>query len=96
MASVSECTATAVRFPDHVYESPDVFRVGLPNPATGSCAAGLSPVYRLWNRRTDSNHRYATDVTTRDAMVAAGWVVEGYGPEGSGICVPRPATYTLP
>ena len=96
MASVSECTATAVRFPDYVYESPDVFRVGLPNPATGSCAAGLSPVYRLWNRRTDSNHRYATDVTTRDAMVAAGWVVEGYGPEGSGICVPRPATYTLP
>ena len=30
------------------------------------------PVYRVWNRRADSNHRYTTDRAIRDQMVARG------------------------
>jgi DNA-binding beta-propeller fold protein YncE len=96
MASNAECASTAAKFPNFVFESPDVLRVEVPDPTTGACPEGLLPVYRLWNRRPDSNHRYVVDTTTRDAMVAAGSVVEGFGPDRVGICVPRPATSTLP
>jgi hypothetical protein len=96
MADAAECAATAAKFPTFIYESPDVFRIALPERLAGSCAPGLSPVYRLWNQRRDSNHRYAVDVATRNAMVAAGWLAEGFGPDTVAICVPRPATYTLP
>jgi DNA-binding beta-propeller fold protein YncE len=96
MASPAECAATAAKFPAYVYESRDVFRVALPDPLTGACSSGLLPMYRLWNQRRDSNHRYVVDIATRNAMVAEGWVAEGFGPDAVAICVPRPATYTLP
>jgi hypothetical protein len=38
------------------------------------------PVYRVWNQRFDSNHRYTTSTAIRDQMVARGGVAEGYGP----------------
>ncbi len=66
------------------------------DPATGACPAydddgfmiGLRPVYRLWNGRLDSNHRYTTRPEIRAAMEARGYVAEGFGPEAVAFCVP--------
>jgi hypothetical protein len=72
----------------------------LPDPGTGSCAAGDTPVYRLFNNRIDANHRYVTDRTAREAMVAQGYTPEGYGPPAVAFCAagttPGPATNTAP
>jgi hypothetical protein len=46
---------------------------------TGACPAATSPVYRLWDKRVDTNHRYTTDPIVRDQMRGLGWVLEGYG-----------------
>ena len=35
------------------------------------------PVWRLWNRRVDTNHRYTTDLGIRSQMLAQGYVDEG-------------------
>ena len=85
-ASPAECADVAAKFPNFVYESPNVMQVGLPEAATGACRAGWSPVYRMWNTRADSNHRYTTDTSVRDAMLAKGYVAEGYGPAGVAMC----------
>ena len=95
-ASPAECADVAAKFPNFVYESPNVMQVGLPDAATGSCRAGWKPVYRMWNTRADSNHRYTTDTTVRDAMLAKGYVAEGYGPAGVAMCAASAApTYEL-
>jgi|SRR5687768_1052185 len=85
-ASPDECAQTAARFPTFVVESSNVFSIGLPNALTGACPAGLVPVYRVWNNRADSNHRYMTSRTLRDQMVARGYVAEGYGPDAVIMC----------
>ena len=94
-ASVVECTAilgkigTDPNYSEYVEESPNVFYVGLPDPATGACPAGATvPVYRLWNQRADSNHRYTTDPGIKAAMIAKGYVAEGYGPDSVAMCSP--------
>lgn len=87
-ASPAECAEVAARFPAFSYESPGVMHVGLPDAATGACSAGWAPVYRLWNQRADSNHRYTTDRGLRSQMLAQGYVAEGYGPEGVAMCSP--------
>ena len=46
-------------------ESPAVFFVALPDTATGACPDATVPVYRLWNRRADSNHRYTTSTAIK-------------------------------
>lgn len=95
-ASPAECADVAAKFPNFVYESPNVMQVGLPDAATGSCRAGWKPVYRMWNTRADSNHRYTTDTSVRDAMLAKGYVAEGYGPAGVAMCAASAApTYEL-
>ncbi|MET0441355.1 MAG: hypothetical protein ABW071_05160, partial [Casimicrobiaceae bacterium] len=73
------------RFPAFVFESASVFAALLPDPATGTCARGLR-VYRLWNARADSNHRYTADAAVKAAMIARGYVAEGYGPDGVAFC----------
>jgi hypothetical protein len=48
--------------------------------AAGGCAAGLTPVVRLYNNRfafNDSNHRFVTGQDERARMVAKGWIDEG-------------------
>ena len=85
-ASPTECAQTRQKFPTLVYESPDVFHVGLPDPATGNCAVGTIPVYRVWNNRSDSNHRYTTSRTLRDQMLAKGYLAEGYGADVVVMC----------
>jgi hypothetical protein len=46
-------------------------------------------VYRVWNRRADTNHRYTASRTVRDAMVAQGYAAEGSGPDVVTFCAPR-------
>ncbi len=85
-ASPDECSATGVKFPQFSFESPNVFYVGLPDLVTGACPAGTTPVYRVWNQRVDSNHRYTTDRALRDQMLAKGYVAEGYGADAVIMC----------
>ena len=32
-----------------MFESPNVFYIALPNPATGACPAGTHPMWRFFN-----------------------------------------------
>jgi hypothetical protein len=100
-ASPAECnlvvqkTATDPNFSGYVFESPNVFFEGLPDTATGACPGGMGPVYRLWNQRIDSNHRYTGAASIKAQMVAAGYVAEGYGPDAVIMCAPVAGTATL-
>ena len=100
-ASPAECnlvvqkTATDPNFSGYVFESPNVFFEALPDTTTGNCPGGMAPVYRLWNQRIDSNHRYTGSATIKAQMVAAGYVAEGYGPDAVIMCAPVPGTATL-
>ena len=85
-ASPAECAEVGARFPGFVLEAAAVFHVGMPDAGTGACAAGMVPVFRLWNQRVDSNHRYTTDPATKVQMIAQGYVAEGYGPEAVAMC----------
>ena len=87
-ASLVECAEVVQKFPGFSYESPSVMHVGLPDLATGACGPGMAPVYRLWNNRADSNHRYTADAAVRSAMVAKGYIPEGYGSDGVAMCAP--------
>lgn len=79
-ASPDECQQVKDRFSaSWQFESDEVFRAILPNLSTGACPSGSRPIYRLWNQRADSNHRYTTDRTVFDQMVERGYVAEGYG-----------------
>jgi hypothetical protein len=90
-ASPDECAAVRAKigvdpnFSGYVEETPDEFYIALPD-ALGGCPAGTTNVYRLWNGRADSNHRYTADFATRATMVAQGYVSEGYGPQGPAMC----------
>jgi len=57
-----------------------------PEPLTGACPAGGMPIYRVFNNRTDANHRYTTSIAIRDQMVAKGGIAEGYGPNIVTLC----------
>jgi hypothetical protein len=87
-ASPRECGEARVRFLHFVYEGDEVMAVRLPDPATGGCLSDSAPVYRLWNNRSDVNHRYTTDLATRQTMIERGYVPEGYGPQGVAFCAP--------
>jgi hypothetical protein len=88
-ASPAECTAVQQRFPQLVLETPTAFYVALPDQVTGACAAGTIPVFRLWNGRVDSNHRYTSDPAIKVQMIAKGYVAEGYGPDQVAMCAPQ-------
>ena len=70
-------------------ESAAVFHIALPLQ-DGACAAGLAPVYRLFNNGQGGapNHRYTTDRNVRATMIAHGWVPEGLGPDAVQMCAP--------
>ncbi|TMH60230.1 MAG: exo-alpha-sialidase [Betaproteobacteria bacterium] len=96
-AAADECAAVLAKIPtdpnfrSFVYETPSAFYIALPNTATGACPAGTIPVYRLWNQRADSNHRYTTDPATKALMIAKGYIPEGYGPDAVVMCTPGAA-----
>jgi glucose/arabinose dehydrogenase len=87
-ASPDECAEVRARFPSYVEEGPTFMNEALPDTATGICAAGQVPVYRVWNGRPDSNHRFTTQRAIRDQMVAQGGIAEGYGPDAVAMCAP--------
>ncbi len=58
-------------------------------PVLGVCPAGTAEIYRVFSARADANHRYMTDKTVRDAMVAKGWLAEGDGPNLVVMCSPQ-------
>lgn len=89
--SRAECDDVRVKFPQFVFETPDAFRGELPDAVSGLCSSSWPvPVYRLWNAKADTNHRYVTDKDVRDQMVTAGWTAEGYGPDGVALCAKQP------
>ena len=76
-----ECLSVFVKFSsDWLLESDNAFQINLPDSTTGACPSGTVPVYRLWNRRRDSNHRYTTSVAIKTQMIDSGYLAEGYGP----------------
>jgi glucose/arabinose dehydrogenase len=85
-ASATECAEVAARFPSFVVEGPTGIHVVLPDQASGACPSGTVPVYRVWNRRVDTNHRYTADIAVRDDMVARGGMAEGYGATAVALC----------
>lgn len=93
-ASPAECAAISSRigfdpnYSGYVLETSAAFYVDLPDTGTGACPSGTSPVYRLWNGRPDSNHRYTTDLNVRAQMIARGYIPEGYGVLGVAMCAP--------
>jgi hypothetical protein len=88
-ADTAECLAVYLRYvyphvnqypqypPDWLYESDNVFQIDLPDMASGVCPVQTIPVYRLWNQRSDSNHRYTTSAAIKAEMIAAGYLAEG-------------------
>jgi hypothetical protein len=96
-ASPAECAAVLAKIPTDpnyrgfVYETPNAFYIAVPDMATGACPAGTIPVYRLWNQRADSNHRYTADPAVKALMLAKGYVAEGYGPDAVIMCTPGAA-----
>jgi hypothetical protein len=101
-AAPDECQAVLARmasdpnYAGYFYESPAAWYTALPDRLTGTCPAGTVPVWRLWNGRIDSNHRYTANWAVRDQMLALGHTLEGYGPSGAGMCAPALApTATL-
>ena len=86
-ADASECERVRQRFAQTwTYESPSVFRIALPDTATGACPANTRPVWRFFNQRT-TNHRYTTEVTVRDELRNdPAWTAEGYGPDAVIMC----------
>ena len=82
-----ECNATGQKNPSFVLEDPAFMQMFL--PAAGVCPASTTPVYRVFSNRPDANHRYMTDRTVRDQMVAKGWLAEGDGPDLVVMCAPQ-------
>jgi large repetitive protein len=82
-----ECTKVKAN-PDWQFEAV-VFGVPVPD-AAGTCSAGTQPLYRLYNNGQGAapNHRYTTSIATRSAMLAKGWIPEGYGALGVIACSP--------
>ena len=93
-ASPSECADVASRigfdpnYSGYILETSAAFYVELPNIFTGACPSGTTPVYRLWNYRFDSNHRYTTSQTIKAQMLVRGYIAEGYGPDAVAMCAP--------
>jgi YHYH protein/Repeat of unknown function (DUF5648) len=88
----TECAEVLLKFAGTwQLESSDVFSVAVPDKVAGACPAGTTPVYRVWNGRVDSNHRYTASSSVRATMMAQGWIPEGYGPLGVAMCAPASA-----
>ena len=85
-AFADECDDVAAKFPSFVLETKAAFYVYLPDIESGVCPFGR-PVYRLWNQRASTNHRYILDdLALRMSMIQQGWMPEGRGPAGVAWC----------
>lgn len=89
-ASPDECAAVHRQWPDQwLLESSNVFQIYTPDTATGACPAGSLPIYRTWNQRADTNHRYTMDAQVQTMMMGRGFVAEGYGNPPVAMCSPQ-------
>jgi hypothetical protein len=89
-ASPDECALVHSKWPDQwILESSNVFQVYMPNTSTGACPAGMLSVYRTWNQRADTNHRYTMDARVQTMMMGSGFVAEGYGNPPVAMCSPQ-------
>jgi len=79
---------TSIYGVDWLLETTNAFEIALPDLLTGTCPVNTQPIYRLWNRRQDSNHRYAASTAIKQTMIARGWAPEGYGPDAVVMCAP--------
>ena len=92
-ASKAECATVAglvgsdPNYSGYALETDSAFSVALPD-ASGTCPNNWIPVYRLWNNRADSNHRYTTDPAVKAQMIARGYIAEGYGADAVSMCSP--------
>jgi hypothetical protein len=86
-AAVAALTLTNANYSGYIEETTEAFFVATPF-ADGTCAFKWTPVYRLWNQRADSNHRYTTDPAIKAQMIARGYVAEGVGPDSVAMCAP--------
>ena len=93
--AAAECPSLATRS-RWVLESSDAFYM-MASP-TGTCPTGTVPLYRLYNdgKSGAPNHRYTIYPSVRTAMIAAGWIPEGNGPNGVFACVPPGGTEPPP
>jgi hypothetical protein len=90
-ASSLECSEVQQNFAGAwMLESNNVFEVLLPDLTTGQCPVGSIPIYRAWNARFDSNHRYTTDPAVQLSMIAKGYIAEGYGPPSMPVAMCSP------
>ena len=91
-ANVQQKSLTDPNYSGYVFETPSAFYIALPDTTTGACPNATVPVYRLWNQRADSNHRYTSDPAVKAQMIALGYIAEGYGPNAVIMCAPAPGT----
>lgn len=83
----TECDQTRNAHPEFILEAARFMYLDL--PSKGACPSNTTPVYRVFNNRPDLNHRYLTDKSLRDEMLAKGWVPEGDGPDAVTMCAPQ-------
>jgi hypothetical protein len=85
--SADECSRVVQDLPGAILETSQAFLATPPVSESGECQRELLPVYRLWNGASiGANHRFTAHKPLRDAMVAQGWISEGYGPAGVTMC----------
>lgn len=87
-AALLAAAADPAHYPDfsgYVEESQAAFFIALPD-AAGNCPIGAMPVFRLWNQRVDSNHRYTTDRAIVVQMQSLNYVLEGAPPNHAVMC----------
>ncbi|MEO5700345.1 MAG: hypothetical protein ABIS17_05540 [Casimicrobiaceae bacterium] len=94
-AAVSSKIGTDPNYGGYILETPAAFHVGLPDTLTGGCPPGWVAVFRLWNQRADSNHRYTIDTAVKAQMITKSYVAEGYGPSATIMCTPAGGVATL-
>jgi hypothetical protein len=76
-ANAQECAFLRDNNTGWIFEKLD-FSVDV--PLNGACAAGRTPILRLYNNRAaqnDSSHRFVPDAAVRDDLVAESWRDEG-------------------
>ncbi len=82
----AECAATRTAHPEFVLEEINYKQLFVPD--RGTCPAGSKAVYRVFNNRPATNHRYTIERAVRDEMVGKGWVAEGDGDDMVVMCAP--------
>ncbi len=82
----AECNATRAAHPDFVLEEPNYTQLFVPDG--GGCPTGSKPIYRVFNNRPETNHRYTIERAVRDEMIGKGWIAEGDGEDRVVMCAP--------